>query len=431
MLNTSISGTPELSSRQLKAMLYVFRYKNLTRAANKLNRSQTAITKAIAKLEVQLGVKLFERSSVGMTPTVYGEVLAKRVEHAEAEFQAAGAAYRKYNTKVNSLQNISLFTMDVSHKRLASFIALYDTRGIAAAAGQLGITSSAIYSSIRQVEELLEIPLFERDPGGLIPTSYCHVLARHVKLAFAQFRHAIEDIANVNGMTCGKVVIGTLPYTRTILTPRAINHLIKRNPHLDISTQEGPYSMQKALLRSGDLDFIIGATRSDNNDNDIITEELFEDQLAIVVRNNHPLLSKADLSLSDLKDYHWVLPSKGTPSRDLFDSVLSLRGVAPPEHTIETSSLATIRGLLLESDHVSLLSDHQIYYDKLFGLLRSLPIDLKDTYRPIGVTMHAHVQPSPAAQLFLESLRDVVSSLKSISSPEYNIPSIVSADSVD
>lgn len=418
MLNTTSSGTPELSSRQLKAMLYVFRFKNLTRAANKLNRSQTAITKAIAKLEAQLGVQLFDRSSVGMTPTVYGEVLAKRVEHAEAELQAAGIAYRKYNTRINPLQNIPLFTMDVSYKRLASFIALYDTRGIAAAANQLGVTRSAIYSSIRQIEELLEIPLFERDPGGLTPTSYCYVLARHVKLSFAQFRHAIEDIANVNGMTCGKVVIGTLPYTRTILTPRAINHLIKKNPNLDISTREGPYLMQEALLRSGEIDFIIGATRSDNSDTELITEELFEDQLAIIVRKDHPLLSKTDLSLNDLKDYHWVLPSKGTPSRDLFDTVLASRGIAQPAHTIETSSLATIRGLLLESDHISLLSDHQIYYDKLFGLLRSLPIELKDTYRPIGVTMHAQVQPSPAAQLFLKSLREVLSSLKSISSPE-------------
>jgi LysR family transcriptional regulator of gallate degradation len=418
MLNNNSSGKPELSLRQLKAMLYVFRFKNLTRAANKLNRSQTAITKAVAKLEKQLGVQLFERSSVGMAPTVYGEVLARRVEHAEAELQAAGVAYRKFNTKVNPLQNIPLFTMDVSYKLLSSFIALYDTRGVAAAANQLGVTRSAIYRSIRQIEELLEGTLFERDPSVLTPTSYCHVLAMHVKIAFAQFRHAIEDIANIKGITCGKVVIGTLPYTRTILTPRAINHLIEKNPNLEISTREGPYVIQEALLRSGEIDFIVGATRPDNSDNDLISEELFEDQLAIIVRKDHPLLFKPDLSLSDLKDYHWVLPLKGTPSRNLFDTVLASHDIAHPAHTIETSSLTTIRALLLESDHISLLSDHQIYYDKLFGLLRSLPIELKDTYRPIGVTMHARVQLSPAAQLFLESLREVVSSLKSISNPE-------------
>ena len=161
----------ELSSRQLKAMLYVTRYKNLTRAANKLNRSQTAITKAVSKLEGQLGVQLFDRSSVGMTPTVYGEALAKRIANAEAEMHTAGEAFSRFYPAIMRAGNIPLFTLDISYKRLASFVAVYDTRGIAAAANKLKITRSAIYSSIRQLEELLENNLFERDPSGFTPTS--------------------------------------------------------------------------------------------------------------------------------------------------------------------------------------------------------------------------------------------------------------------
>ncbi|MDA0794846.1 MAG: LysR family transcriptional regulator [Proteobacteria bacterium] len=398
----------ELSSRQLKAMLYVARYKNLTRAAHKLNRSQTAITKAVSKLEEQLGVKLFDRSSVGMTPNVYGEALAKHIANAEAEMYAAGEAYRQYYSGVCRTGNIPLFTLEISYKRLASFVAIYDTRGIAAAANKLQITRSAIYSSIRQIEELLEINLFERDPSGFTPTSYCHVLARHVKLAFAQFRHGVEDIAKVNGIMSGKVVIGTLPYTRTIITPRAINHLLKQYPQLEVSTREGPYAMQEALLRSGEIDLIIGATRKDAENSGVSTEVLLQDQLALIVREGHPLARKEDLQLSELQDCGWILPAANTPSRKLFDEILSKHKIQQPTHYIESSSLITIRGLLLESDYIALLSEHQIYYDKLYGLLTTLPLDLVDTFRPIGVTTNAQVEPSPAAKLFLESLREVV-----------------------
>lgn len=402
----------ELSSRQLKAMLYVARYKNLTRAANKLNRSQTAITKAVGKLEEELGVQLFDRSSVGMTPTVYGEALAKRVANAEAEMYTAGEAYRQYNTSARRTGNIPLFTMDISYKRLASFVAVYDTRGIAAAANKLQITRSAIYSSIRQLEELLEINLFERDPSGFTPTSYCHVLARHVKLAFAQFRHGVEDIAKVNGVMSGKVVVGTLPYTRTIITPRAISHLLKRYPQLGVSTREGPYAIQEALLRSGEIDLIIGATRQDVADLGVATEVLLQDQLALIVRKGHPLLEKKNLQLTDLQDCGWVLPAANTPSRGIFDEVLAAHNIQRPANYIESSSLVTIRGLLLESDYIALLSEHQIYFDKLYGLLTTLPLKLVDTFRPIGVTTNAQVEPSPAAKLFLESLREVVKDWK-------------------
>ena len=402
----------DLSSRQLKAMLYVARYKNLTQAANKLNRSQTAITKAVGKLEDQLGVQLFDRSSVGMTPTVYGEVLAKRIANAEAELFAAADAYRQYNSSVQRVHNIPLFTMDLSYKRLASFIAVYDTRGIAAAANELSITRSAIYSSIRQLEELLESKLFERDPNGMTPTSYCHILARHVKLAFAQFRHGLEDIAKVNGVMTGKVVVGTLPYTRTIITPRAINHLLKDYPQISVSTREGTYAMQEALLRSGEIDLIIGASRSDNTDASVATEELLQDQLALIVRKDHPLLKHKKLQFSDLENCGWILPAPNTPSRKLFDDALAKNKINRPAVYIESSSLITIRGLLLESDYIALLSEHQIYYDKLYGQLTTLPLTLADTYRPIGVTTNAQVEPSPAAKLFLQSLRTVVNGWK-------------------
>uniref|UniRef100_UPI003D11BC92 LysR family transcriptional regulator n=1 Tax=Sedimenticola sp. TaxID=1940285 RepID=UPI003D11BC92 len=79
-------GIPDLSLRHLKAALYVARDKSVTRAANKLNRSQTAITKAINDLEAQLGVPLFDRSATGMLPTAHGAAMVARVALAEAEF---------------------------------------------------------------------------------------------------------------------------------------------------------------------------------------------------------------------------------------------------------------------------------------------------------------------------------------------------------
>jgi LysR family transcriptional regulator of gallate degradation len=410
-VNTADNAIPELSLRHLKAMVYVAKFKNLTRAANKLNRSQTAITKAISDLESDLGVKLFDRSSTGMLPTVYGEALANRVRQAEAEFIAAGEIYLEYKKDSKAYQNIPIFSMDISYKRLASFITLHDTKDIAATAKQLNITRAAVYNSVRQFEELLELPLFERKPNGVACTAFCVVLVRQAKLAFSEIRHAIEDLASLNGVTRGSVSVGSLPYTRTILTPRAVNHLLDQHPQLDIATTEGPYALLEASLRSGDLDFIVGAIRPLENGKNLITEKLFEDQLSVIVRKGHPLEGRKNLTLADLQDFGWVLPTRNAPTRLLFDEVMKAHNLNTPAHTVETSSLSTVRGLLLESDRVALLSEHQIYYDKKYGLLNALPIILKNTYRPIGVTMRAQTQPSPAAQLFLASLRQVANDL--------------------
>ena len=396
-------GIPAISLRHLKSALFVTEHKNVTRAANKLNRSQTAITKAISELESALDTRLFDRSSSGMMPTVYGEALAHRVKLAVAEFELAGMTYLQFKPGARNYQTIPIFSMDISYKRLAAFIAVYETRDVAGAAQSLGITKAAVYNSVRQMEELLELELFQREPNGVAPTAFCHVLARHTKLAFSQIRHAMADIANLDGITQGSVVIGTLPYTRTYLTPRAINRLLTEHPQLDVSTQEGPYSIMEASLRSGDIDCIVGAIRPVEPGADIITERLFEDRLSVIARKDHPLARKSKIHFKDLQDLQWILPSKQAPSRQLFDDTLTQHGMRIPEHSVQTSSLSMVRGLLLDSDRVALLSEHQIYYDKLYDLLTVLPVELKDTYRPIGVTLRAHTQPSPAAALFLSN----------------------------
>ena len=47
-------------------------------------------------------------------------------------------------------------------------------------------------------------------------------------------------------------------------------------------------------------------------------------------------------------------------------------------------------------------------------LLDVLPVELPETYRPIGVTMRKASQPSPAARLFLDQLRAVAKCVQGI-----------------
>ena len=391
-MNVKQLKIPELSLRYLKAAKYVTDLRSVTRAGEQLNRSQTAISKAIIELEKQFDAPLFDRTTSGVSATVYGEALSHRVAMAMTEFYTAGHVYDQFKKTRRDFRSNPLFSMDISYKRLAALIALYETCDYTAAAHILGITSAAVYNSIRELENLIDLSLF-------------------AKLAFSQIRHIIDDIASLNGITCGQVAVGTLPYSRTILTPRAINQLLENQPQLDISTIEGPYNSLVAGLRSGEIDLIIGAIRPTENAPHLKTETLFDDKLAILARSDHPLTKKHKLAHKALETLQWVLPPTGTPTRQLFDQYCAQHSLTIPPHAIETSSASMVRGLLLESDRVALLSEHQIYYDKKLGALTALAIDLEDTYRPIGVTMLSHVRPSPATRLFLDNLRSVAKAL--------------------
>lgn len=84
--------TSRLKFKYLKLLVTVGEQQNIFRAAQILNMAQPAATKIIRDIEIALDLSLFERSSRGVVPTLYGEILIKhaklvlsQVRHASEE----------------------------------------------------------------------------------------------------------------------------------------------------------------------------------------------------------------------------------------------------------------------------------------------------------------------------------------------------------
>ncbi len=72
-----IATSQLIDSKLLHCFLAVMEYGSVTLAAEVLCLTQSATSKNILKLEDELGVQLFDRSTGGMTPTTYGITLAQ------------------------------------------------------------------------------------------------------------------------------------------------------------------------------------------------------------------------------------------------------------------------------------------------------------------------------------------------------------------
>lgn len=400
------------SLRQIRSFLAVQEHASVTGAARALCRSQTAVTKSIQDLEKCVGVPLFDRTPKGMSLTAYGELLLPRAKEAVMAFQEARGLVPPLTAKhMSGTQRF--FNMDVSDKWIAAFLATADHQNVYSAAASLNISAAAISSSLRKLEESLGFSLFERVPNMVLPTTVGRELVRYVKLALSHLRHAQHELLSLKGVRSGRIAVGALPLLRTMAVPRAILRVIADHPYLDISTREGPYDELVAALRCGDIDFMVGALRGLKEAEELVEELLFTDHLSLIARKGHPLSKQAGrVHWTEVVRYGWVLPRVGTPTRTLFEEAIGRRGLPVPEHVIETSSMVTLRGLLLQSDRITVLSHHQIHFDEQYGMLQVLPFDLKEARRPIGITRRAHGRPSPAAELMISEIRNVVEEIK-------------------
>lgn len=392
---SDVTDLPNL--RHLRAVAAVARRGGIGAAVEELHVTQPAVTQAIQAVERRLGVALFARGQTGMSPTTYGRLLAERVERAgtelrraEAELRAPGALERR-----------------VTLRQVAALGAVADTGSFTYAAQRLGVSQPAVHRAVRDLERMTGATLFVRRGAGLAPTAAGEALIRRVKLALAELCQALDDIAAEAGTVGGRIVIGTLPLSRTILVPRAVIEARQRHPALRVALVDGPYDALLTGLRCGDIDVIAGALRRPPPVDDVVEEALFDDPYALVARAGHPLVRAGAVGLDALVRAEWAVARAGTPLRAHLDALFAEAGLPPPRVAVETSSLAAVRGLLVESDMLSMISRHQIRYEEQAGQLARVPVDLPAISRRIGLAVRADHRPTPGLAAMLDSLRAV------------------------
>jgi DNA-binding transcriptional LysR family regulator len=389
-----------LNFRHLQVAREVGRHGTLSAAARDIALSQPAITQAIAALERIVGVPLFNRSNVGVSPTRAGQLFIERVERAMSYLRDAVA-----ETARPPAAELKRIERSMTTAQLNSLVAVVEHGSFSLAARAAGVSQPTMHRAARELERLLGLPLFERTSFGVQPTREAERLARGAKLAFAEIDQARAELATAGGGEAGRTVIGAMPLARSYLLPRALIEFTNEHPRHLVSILEGSYDNLIAELRGGTADFLIGALRHPLVFKDVVQEHLFDDELAIIVRAGHPLLAQKRASVRALAKYPWIGPRRESPLHDQFDTLFRAAGVPAPEPTIECNSLVAARSLLLESDRVMLLSVHQIHYDLKAGLLAALPHPQGRVTRAIALTTRANWRPTQAQQHLLNLVR--------------------------
>jgi LysR family transcriptional regulator of gallate degradation len=386
--------------------LHVFRevaaLKSVSAASQAVYLSQPAITLAIASLERQFGTLLFKRTNMGMQLTAPGEICLQRVDRALAQIREGIVEISR------PLQRERMSPSDLERSitatQLRALIAVVEQGSFSRAARVSNVSQPTLHRPARELERMLGLPLFERTSFGVRPTREAERLARRAKLALWELQQARVEVDALSGGETGRTVIGTMPLARTYLVPMTLIGFSQEFPQHRVSIQEGPYDDLLADLRTGEVDFLVGATRETLSHEDVVQEHLFDDPLAIIVRADHPLVHKKRLTMSLLAKFPWVAPRRSAPLRTHFEELFDGAGIPVPQSAIECSSLVAARSLLLESDRIMLLSEHQAHYELACGMLKALPHPAGRVIRHIAITTRRDWQPTTAQQRLLQLL---------------------------
>lgn len=412
-----------LNLRHLRAFCEVARCGSISGASGAVFLSQPAITQAIAKLEQTLGAALFVRNASGMFPTEPGSLFQARADRA-LHLIRVGARKAARSDPGAARAGFAQFDQLLTAAQLRALLAVSQTGNFSWAARSIGISQPSLHRVARDLERLSGLSLFRRGARSIETTPAAVILEQHSRLAFAELKQGVAEIGAWLGNDTAQINIGSLPLARSFILPHAINAFSRHRPDARLRVFDGAYTDLLHDLRQGGLDLIIGALRDPVPVADVVQEPLLDDALAIVARKGHPLTGQDRITAGDLAAYPWVVPAAGIPTRDHFDALFAEAGQAIPAQVVETSSLILVRGLLLDSDRLTVISAHQIQHEIDQGLLACVDFPLPHASRPIGTTCRADWRPTATQSLLLGLLRDAGRAVRSlqrdrIASPEH------------
>ncbi len=394
--------------RHLRTFLAVARAGSIARAGESVPRVKSAITHAIRELESDLNVPLFERHPLGMRLTEFGHVLCARTEGIFMELDAARTAMQRTSGARRLNPNAPIFTLGIGRQRLLVFTELMKTCHMGAVARQFGVSQPAVSLALREVEQGVGQALVERVPLGVTPNALGRQLALHLRRVLSEMARAEEEIAYLRSGIAGQVVVGTLSLGRNWLLPQAIVRMARVHPGIKVSTIESDHEHLTTLLRTAEIDCIVGGLRPQNTLDGLIARPLIRSGIVLLGRRGHPCCEVLPVEgWPALEKAHWVLPHHGTWTRTTLEGVLAQRGLSPPRIAVETADVTLTRALLQGSDLVTAASPYLFRDEIQSGELAVLPLRPGATPRDIGVVTRADGTDTVASRLLITALTTV------------------------
>ena len=370
-------------------------------AAARAGRTQPAVSLAISKLEASFGGQLFERGFGGSELTAEGVILQRRVRRMLDQMERAVASL----TGQSAASNAGKICRHLTDTQVRCHIAIANAGSAAEAAQTLGISQPAVHRAARQIEQNVGMSLYRRRVHSVSANPAGIEFARCLSLALCEIAQASEDLAYARGQLTGKVAIGVLPLLPPRLVARAIQRLRERYPAARVTVDEGSHARLLRELSAGAIDIIIGGLREPRLTGSVQETELFADPYVVAVRKGHRLAGQKSIAAHDLADYDWVVPQRNVPRRAVIDSIFARLPVKPPL-VVETSSLAMMIAMLVESDCITLLSRALIREASPGSEMVALELVTPEASRAVGYTLRTDWLGTAVQQAFVGHLRE-------------------------
>jgi len=265
------------------------------------------------------------------------------------------------------------------------------------ASQQLGLTQPAVSIQLKQLENNIDLPLFEKIGKKLFLTPAGQELNNFCDELFARFDSMDMTLSALKGSLEGDFSLAAVSSAK-YFTPHLLGAFHKRYPKvnldLDIVNRE---QMIQRLQENKDELVIMGLVPESMS---LTCHPFVDNPIVIVASPNHALAGKKNIKLAELSKHPFIFREKGSGTRKALEDFLQSHQLTLQPNMVLGSS-ETIKQAVMADLGISALSRHSVTLELATNCLVELDVEAFPLLKSWYLVHHEGKHLSPIAQAFI------------------------------
>lgn len=292
-------------------------------------------------------------------------------------------------------------------KTIGVFLAAVQTGSLGQCARKLNMTQPAVTRILRRLEDDLGVPLFDRTPTGVVPTSYGAALLPYAALVTSEMDSARKLMDLMRGASKGVVRVGGVGSVSATYIVPAIHRLRASAPALQVQiVEEIEDKLLESLLR-GDIDIAVSPETYADERIALACDDSLSDRVCVYAAPTHPLAGRRSLTLEDSAAAHWALPPTDTPVTREWRRRHLVAGLEVDMPAVVSRSVNTIKSMTLLGDVLCWMPRNLVRDEVEHGQLVPIDIPAMMWHRSFHIYRRRQGHLPPPARLLVTALQDI------------------------
>ena len=285
-------------------------------------------------------------------------------------------------------------------RQLKYFIKAKELLNFTEAAKILNISQSTLSQQIKQLEDELDILLFNRIGKRIILTEAAEMFSEYAVQSIDKANQGLLLLKDLNNLNTGKITIGVI-YSMRIPFAKALIQFAKQYPNIKIQVVFGTTKDLLEKLNLHHFDFVLTFYEKVKHPH-FKYQTLLSSNMVLVTSKKSSLANKNSISLKQVAELPLALPFSGYSTIQFFVESFSQKNLNP-NICMEINDIPTLFEIVKTGFWHTILSETSVNDPHVVGI----PIDGKNMRRTIMIVSLKEAYEKKAVKKFYELLTKI------------------------